>query len=164
MKDCRPPKSPLAKGRRASGGNLRILRRACSFDFAMLEKGKSRGFTLIEILLALAVVAVTGLAVATALGGVAAQTYALEQRTVAHWVAENQLARTQLGRIGTDESFSVGRQTERVRMAGRSWRVSQSLTETVNPWLGRVEVEVYETTSGDEVGPVERLVGFVGRY
>lgn len=164
MKDGWPPKPPLAERRRASGGNRRVLRRACRFDWSLHGGGESRGFTLIEILLALAVVAVTGLAVSAALGGVAAQTYALEQRTVAHWVAENQLARVQLGRIGATKPFSLGRQTERVRMAGRSWRVSQSLTETVNPWLGRVEIEVHETTSGDAVGPVGRLVGFVGRH
>ena len=123
-----------------------------------------RGFTLIEILLALAVVAVAGLAVSSALGGVAAQTYALEQRAVAHWVAENQLAKAQLARIDTEEPLALGRQSERVRMAGRDWRVILSLAETVNPWLGRVEIEVYETTSGGEVGPVQRLVGFVGRY
>lgn len=123
-----------------------------------------RGFTLIEILLALAVVAVSGLAVSSALGGVAVQTYALEQRAVAHWVAENQLAKAQLARIGTDAPIPAGRQSDRVRMAGRDWRVSQSFFATANPWLGRVEIEVYETTGGEEVGPVGRLVGFVGRY
>lgn len=123
-----------------------------------------RGFTLIEILLALAVVAVSGLAVSSALGGVVVQTYALEQRAVAHWVAENQLARAQLARINKDAPIPLGQQSDRVRMAGRDWRVRQSLFATADPWLGRVEIEVYETTGGGEVGPVGRLVGFVGRY
>ena len=42
-----------------------------------------RGFTLIEMLLAVVVIAVVGITISTAIGGVAGQTYALERRTMA---------------------------------------------------------------------------------
>ena len=125
---------------------------------------RTDGFTLLEMLVALAVIAVVGLAVSSAVGNVIAQTYTLEQRMVAHWVAENHLARVQLARIGTVEAVPTGRETDRVRMSGRTWRVEREVKETTHPWLRRVEIEVYEVSDGEDIGPLDRVVGFVGRY
>ena len=123
-----------------------------------------RGFTLIEILVALVVLATTGLALSSALGNVAFQTWSLERRAAAHWVAENQLARAQLARLNNDAPLEAGRQSETVVLSRRRWRVRQSVAETSHPWLWRVEIEVSELVDDREVGPLERLVGFVGRY
>ena len=116
------------------------------------------------MLVALAVIAVVGLAVSSAVGNVAVQTHTLEQRMVAHWVAENHLARVQLARFGSVDALPTGRETARVRMSGRTWRVERDIKETTHPWLRRVEVEVYEVSDGEDIGPLDRLVGFVGRY
>ncbi len=116
------------------------------------------------MLIALAIIAVVGLTVSSAVGNVAAQTYTLEQRQVAHWVAENHLARVRLSRLGTNDALPTGRDTERARMSGRDWVVEREITETTHPWLRRVEVEVYEVVDGDEIGPLDTLVGFVGRH
>ena len=125
---------------------------------------RTPGFTLIEMLVALTVIAVVGLAVSSAVGNVVAQTYTLEQRMVAHWVAENDLARVRLARIGSTDAVPTGRETERVRMSGRTWRVDRNIAETTHPWLRRVEIEVYEVADGEDIGPLHRMVGFVGRY
>ncbi len=125
---------------------------------------RARGFTLIEMLVALTVIAVVGLAVSSAIGSVVSQTYTLEQRLVAHWVAENHLARVRLARIGDTEALPTGRETERVRMSGRTWRIQREIRETTHPWLRRVEIEVFEVADGDDIGPLDTLVGFVGRY
>ena len=124
----------------------------------------TRGFTLLEMLIALAVIAVVGLTVSSAVGNVAAQTYTLEQRLVANWVAENHLARARLSRIGTTDAMPTGRETERVRMSGRDWVLHRNITETTHPWLRRVEVQVYQVVDGDEIGPLDITVGFIGRY
>ena len=124
----------------------------------------ARGFTLLEMLIALTVIAVVGLALSSAIGNVVSQTYTLEQRLVAHWVAENHLARVRLARIGNTDALPTGRQTERVRMSGRSWRIERETSQTTHPWLRRVEIEVFEVIDGDDVGPLDTLVGFVGRY
>ena len=55
-----------------------------------------RGFTLLEILIAIAIIGIIGAAVSTAIGGVANQTRSLEQRTVANWIASNQLTRMRM--------------------------------------------------------------------
>ena len=119
---------------------------------------------MLELLIALAIIAVVGLAVSSAVGNVVGQTYTLERRLVAHWVAENHLTRLRLSRIGKVDGMATGRETERVRMGGRNWRVEREIRETTHPWLSRVEVEVYEVTDDDDIGPLDTLVGFVGRY
>ena len=124
----------------------------------------ARGFTLLEMLIALTVIAVVGLAVSSAVGNVVNQTYTLEQRLVAHWVAENHLARVRLARTGLTDALPTGRESERVRMSGRTWRVERDIRETTHPWLRRVEIEVFEVAEGEDIGPLDTLVGFVGRY
>ena len=125
---------------------------------------RARGFTLLEMLVALTIIAVVGLAVSSAIGNVVSQTFTLEQRLVAHWVAENHLARVRLARVGNTEALPTGRETERVRMSGRTWRIEREIRETTHPWLRRVEIEVFEVADGDDIGPLDTLVGFVGRY
>ena len=123
-----------------------------------------RGFTLIEILIALVVLAATGLALSSAIGNVAFQTWALERRTAAHWVAENHLARAQLARLDNSAPLEAGRHSETVVLSRRRWRVRQSVAETSHPLFWRVEVEVSELVDNQEIGPLGRLVGFVGRH
>lgn len=123
-----------------------------------------RGFTLIEILIALVVLAATGLALSSAIGNVAFQTWSLERRTAAHWVAENHLARAQLARLNNRAPLEAGRHSETVVLSRRRWRVRQSVAETSHPLLWRMEIEVSELVDNQEIGPVGRLVGFVGRH
>ena len=123
-----------------------------------------RGFTLIEILIALVVLAATGLALSSAIGNVAFQTWSLERRTAAHWVAENHLARAQLARLDNSAPLEAGRHSETVVLSRRRWRVRQSVAETSHPLFWRVEIEVSELVDNQEIGPLGRLVGFVGRH
>ncbi len=131
---------------------------------ASVKLMQHQGFTLLEMLIALVVIAVVGLAISTAVGNMVGQTHGLERRLVAHWVAENHLVRLRLARIANTDALATGRDTERVRMSGRNWRVEREVGETTHPWLRRVEVEVYEVTDGDDIGPLDTLVGFLGRY
>jgi len=122
----------------------------------------ARAFTLLEMLIALAIIAVVGLTLSSAVGSVAAQTYRLEQRMVAHWIAENQLTRVQLASIGETNKVPTGADSGQVRMAGRVWRVHREVQDTTHPWLRRVEIEVYQVSDGEDVGPLDRTVGFIG--
>ncbi|HEX7036361.1 MAG TPA: type II secretion system minor pseudopilin GspI [Pseudomonadales bacterium] len=123
-----------------------------------------RGFTLVEVLVALVVFAVLGFSVTSRIGSVVDQTYSLERRTVAHWVGQNHLNRLRLSRRTTDEPLPTGEERERVQMAGREWVVETVVLETTYPLLRRVEVSVLAVTEGDEVGPVDTITAFVGRY
>ncbi|MEM9624497.1 MAG: type II secretion system minor pseudopilin GspI, partial [Pseudomonadota bacterium] len=124
-------------------------------------------FTLIEMLLAMTVIAVVGITISSAVGGVASQTYTLERRTMAHWVGQNQLHRIRINqrRVQPDGS-SPGlraKDTTRVFMGERDWEILTTVTSTDLPTMQRVEVDVYELQDGERVGPFDHQVAFVGR-
>ena len=124
-----------------------------------------RGFTLIEMLLAIVIIGVVGTTVATATAGVANQMYALERRTIANWVASNQLTRLHLAQEQQlSQPISKGKKTLRFYMGNRQWLVEQQISETETPWLSRVEIDVYELQDGERVGPLDHTTAFLGRY
>lgn len=124
----------------------------------------SRGFTLIEVMVALVVFAVVGFTVTSRVGDVVNQTYGIERRTVAHWAAENHLNRLRLARRQSTEPMPTGRDRERVSLGGREWVVETEVKETSFPLLRRIELQVMAVEEGEEVGPIDSVTAFVGRY
>ena len=116
---------------------------------------KARGFTLIEILVALAIVAIAlaaGLQATTALTN-----NALRQTSVllAHICAENELVKARLSR----QMPNIGDSTLDCEQAGRTFAVAVSVLPTPNPSFRRVDAQVFDGAS-----PVLRLSTVVGRY
>lgn len=126
---------------------------------------RSTGFTLLEMLLAVVIIGTVGITISNAIGGVASQTFTLERRTMAHWVAQNQLHRLRLSLRNNDSAIPEGKDTARVFMGERDWEVRTEITATDHPWVRRVEVDVFELEpGGDRLGPFDHSVAFVGRY
>ena len=125
---------------------------------------RSSGFTLLEMLLAMVVIAVVGITISTATGNVASQTFTLERRTMAHWVGQNQINRLRLSLRGDNSALPEGKDTVRVYMGKRDWQVRTEIKATDHPWIRRVEVNVFELQQGMPVGPFEHTVAFLGRY
>ena len=116
---------------------------------------KQHGFTLIEVLVALAIVAIAlaaGLQATTAL-----TTNAARQTNVllAHICAENELVKARLSR----QMPEIGNSTLECQQAGRSFGVAVSVLPTPNPSFRRVDAQVFD---GND--PVLRLSTVVGRY
>ena len=116
---------------------------------------KERGFTLIEVLVALGIVAialVAGLQATTALTN-----NALRQSDVllAHICAENELVKVRLSRQMPD----VGDSTVACDQAGHAFSVKVAVLPTPNPSFRRVDAQVFDGGS-----PVLRLSTVVGRF
>lgn len=74
-----------------------------------------RGFTLIEVMVALAVVSIALAALSRAMGVTVSTHSAIDERVVATWVAQNELAKLQL------QPDSRGEAKQQVRLLGREW-------------------------------------------
>lgn len=90
-----------------------------------------RGFTLLEIMLALAIFATLAAAVLTASRYVLTQSVAVEQRLFAAWLVDNRLNELQL-----QTGVTLGQDQQMVRMDGRDWWLRQRVAATGDSrWL-----------------------------
>lgn len=97
-----------------------------------------RGFTLLEVLVALAVFALSAAAILrqTHLGS--EQLLLLSEKSQALWIAEDRLAVVH----GAPAWPPLGRVQDTVELAGQEWQVITEVQATALPQLRRVEVSV----------------------
>lgn len=122
------------------------------------------GFTLIEVLVALLVFAVVAFAVSARIGELANQTFSIERRMAAHWVAQNAMVRLQARARLDEQTFATGRTKERITSGDRNWIIALEIADTTHPWMRRVDVSVSLMEGDREVGPIDQLTGFIGRH
>ncbi len=117
-----------------------------------------RGFTLVEVLVALVVVGIAMLALTTTSGHYTRQSAELRDRTTAHWVASNRLAEFRIEKAFPEPGTSTGQ----VDQAGRRWiwRVLVSPAPGEND-LRRIDVAVAAAERPD--APIVIVTGFIGR-
>ncbi len=113
-----------------------------------------RGFTLVEILVALAVLAIALTAAGHSLGTAIDTTAALRERMLARWVAEDRLSELEL----KNEWPSLDTKEGDAEMGGRKFHWIQETGATPVARMRRVEVSV--VLPGAKV-PLARLTGFL---
>ena len=129
--------------------------RARSGTGARRRRDAARGFTLVEVLVALGIVAIAllaGLQVTSALTRNAARQTDV---VLAHLCAENELSRVRL----SSQMPSIGDTRVACEQAGRRYDVAVTVSPTPNPQFRRVDAQVFEAAL-----PVLRLSTIVGRY
>ncbi|MGH8283553.1 MAG: type II secretion system minor pseudopilin GspI [Gammaproteobacteria bacterium] len=117
----------------------------------------NRGFTLIEVLIALAVLAIGMIAVISTAGTSTRQAAELRDDSFAHWVAMNELTTLRLAAAWPD----VGVQKGDAEMAGQKWHWQATVAKTSDPDLLRVDIDVSSALTPDAVA--SGLTGFIGR-
>lgn len=115
---------------------------------------RAAGFTLIEILIALAVLAIALTAVAHSVGAAVDTTAALRERMLARWVAEDKLADLELRSVWPALDTTEGD----AEMGGRKFHWVQEAGVTPYERMRRVELSVMP--AGGKVALV-RLTAFV---
>jgi general secretion pathway protein I len=120
-----------------------------------------RGFTLIEVLVALVIVALGMSALLESLGSAADTSNWLRDKTFAQWIAFNQLETLRLsGTLPTD-----GTTDGELDYAGRHWRWRQTVADFgYFPGLFRVDVKVEpaDTSTVDDKGWMTTVTGAIG--
>lgn len=113
------------------------------------QRTSDAGFTLIETLVALAILAMSAVSLLGATEAHIARINALETRAAAQWVAENYLAELTLGLTPKDGGL---------QMNGVSFTVEATRTPTQDPDLVQVDIVARDSVEGRDYG---RLTGFI---
>jgi len=115
------------------------------------------GFTLVEVLVALAVLTIALSAVMRGLSQSIDTSASLRDRTIALWVAQNRLTTHQIQR-----DFPAMDTTEgKTEMAGREWQWREQVTAAPGePDMRQIHIEVRAAT-GEQT--LARLVGFLAK-
>ena len=119
-----------------------------------MSRRAARGFTLVEVLVALTIVAVALMASLRAVGAMSSGAYDLRQRTLAQWSAENRLAQIRV----QAEWPAVGKRSYDCSQAEVAMTCVEEVFATPNAAFRRVEVSVFPV-QGAQVR-LSRLVGF----
>ena len=115
------------------------------------------GFTLIEVLVALAIIAIALGALLSTSGSQANSTAYLKQKTIAHWVAMNELTR-----LNVENRFpDLGTAKGSVEMAGAEWFWQRETLKTEDPSARQVSYTVYADKTRRQ--NLTRLTGYVIR-
>ena len=112
---------------------------------------------MIEVLVALVVVGLGMLAVIQTVSQTANNSSYMREKTLAHWIAMNQLTQVRL----QPSAPAVDKSSDEVEMAGRDWRWTMVVTQTPVESIRRIEVRV-RPSEAPENSSLAFVTGFYG--
>jgi general secretion pathway protein I len=117
-----------------------------------------RGFTLVEVLVALMIVAMGLAALMVAVSGAARTSGYLRDKTLAQWIALNRLSEV---RLNTNK-FGQNTDTGELQFANRSWHYDTRYFDTSIASMKRVVVRVYVGNAKTKGNPLAESSTFLG--
>ena len=107
-------------------------------NMKLLNFNKQKAFTLVEVMVALAVIALGLAAVIKTVTSTTNNTIYLRDKTLAYWVAQNQISEIEVSTAVPKNGFTDGQET----LAGLTWHWTRKVEGTEDPDTSRVEVTV----------------------
>jgi general secretion pathway protein I len=119
---------------------------------------RAGGFTLVEVLVALVIVALGLTALMVAVNGTARTSGFLRDKTLAQWIALNRLTEVRLNMV----KFGQNTDTGELDFGNRKWHYDTRYFDTSIASMKRVVVRVYLGDKKTKGNPVAQAVGFLG--
>ncbi|MDE1923731.1 MAG: type II secretion system minor pseudopilin GspI [Gammaproteobacteria bacterium] len=119
---------------------------------------RHRGFTLVEVLVALLIVALGLAALMTTISGAADQSGYLRDKTIAQWIAMNRLVEVRLNL----QKFGQNNDKAELKMGGRDWHYDTRYYDTSISSMRRVVVRVWAGKTDTKGNPLAEAIGFTG--
>tara|TARA_R110001606_G_scaffold78362_3_gene181344 strand:- start:3 stop:488 length:486 start_codon:yes stop_codon:yes gene_type:complete len=107
------------------------------------KSGRESGFTLIEVMVALAILAVVAVAASRASSAYLSSVDILRTRTLAHFVAQNAAADLRI-----QETWLTANRTQTVNAQGRDWQIAMTVGDAITPALKEVNIAVSPIIDG----------------
>ena len=120
-----------------------------------MKASRSRGFTLMEVMVALAILAIALAAIIKSTAENITNTAYLRDKTLAHWIAMNKLTELQVMDV-----WQTGKADGKTDFAERTWGWRTEIKNTAVGTVRRVEVDVFR--EGEKDHPLATLTGFLG--
>ncbi len=120
-----------------------------------MHDSKENGFTLIEVMVALTIVALSLTAIAASMNQMIDAANAMRERTYASWIAQNKIAELRLANVLPEVSSTSGE----VDFANAQWTWRTVVSETGIESFFRVDVSV--SLAGSEYN-IRTVTGFIG--
>jgi len=124
------------------------------------KRAAGRGFTLLEVLIALTILAISSLAVIRQVGQSTVNLAQLEQKTLAALVADRRIAQYRIA----DSWPALGSDSELTEMAGQQWRVDTEVVATSEPLLRKLTVAVALDSADGKVLPLTEFIIYRGAH
>ncbi|NUF30070.1 type II secretion system minor pseudopilin GspI [Acinetobacter oleivorans] len=118
---------------------------------------KSKGFTLLEVMVALAIFAVAVVALTKVAMQYTQSTSNAILRTKAQFVAMNEVALMEI-----NQEWLQGTQSKQVTSQGETWQIDKSAESTVSPNVQKVDLQIslYDSDKGKVQNGITHLVFF----
>ena len=116
------------------------------------------GFTLVEVLVALMIVAIGLAALMTTVSGAANASGYLRDKALAQWIAMNRIAEVRLNL----QKFGQNSDKGEVDYANRHWHYDTRYYDTSFPSMRRIVVRVWAGKADEKGSPLAEATGFLG--
>jgi general secretion pathway protein I len=121
------------------------------------------GFTLIEVMVAVAIVALAVSALLFSVGKQVESSDYLREKILAQWLALNILQQAQLTARVT-EKFTDDQDSGDSKFANRDWRWEIQTTKTDDEDFARIDVKIYSADNDTDSDPIANTTGYLDNY